>query len=108
MNNDSLIIKNLPASIDILETTAEGQLRGGFAVMGGSSASPMRTNDLCFNIECYNNGCSEYIGENKKCWNTGCNETTINSYFCSNHECVSEPSGNTDSSVPTLGITSLF
>lgn len=106
MNKDSLNLKDLPASIDSLETTAEGQLRGGFAVMGGGTASPMRANGFCAN-NCHNNGCNASVGQNMECWNTHCSESSDNS-SCFNDECVNEPSGNTDNSVPSLGITSLF
>ena len=105
MNKDSLNLKNLPASIDSLETTAEGQLRGGFAVMGGGTDSPMRANGLCVNT-CNNDKCTGAVGTNK-CHNTECDSTTNNS-VCSNSGCVNKPSSKTNSSVPSLGITALF
>ncbi|MBD5347106.1 MAG: hypothetical protein HDR92_08265 [Bacteroides sp.] len=108
MNKDSLNLKDLPASIDSLETTAEGQLRGGFAVMGGGTASPMRANDQCINGGCSNNSCNGSHNEkNKGCHNNGCTSDS-NNEACYNEGCSSGPSGNTDNSVPSLGITSLF
>lgn len=108
MNKESLILKDLPATIYSLETTAEGQLRGGFAVMGGGTASPMRTNVRCINDGCHNNSCN---GSNKE-QNNGCHNNSCtadsNNEACHNAGCSSGPSGNTGNSVPSLGLTSLF
>lgn len=62
-------LKELKDAISSLEQTAEGQLKGGFAVVGGG-VSPQDTNGGCNNIGC-NGGCGQT--NTGTCSNTSCN-----------------------------------
>lgn len=55
-------------SLDLLEESSEGQLRGGFAVLGGDGIDPQNSNGDC-NCGCYNRDC------NCGC-NVGCQPTS--------------------------------
>lgn len=60
--------------VDRLEESSEGQLLGGFAVIGGDGASPQGYNGDC-DCECTTNVCSN--GNcNCKCTDNGCPATT--------------------------------
>lgn len=68
-------INNPELSVSKLEETAEGLLRGGFAVIGGGgTASPLDLNEDCNNEGCNSGTCGHTnIGycRNKTC-NNGC------------------------------------
>lgn len=79
MNNNNL--ENLKAAVGSLEQTAEGQLRGGFAVIGGDGPADPLANTKCTNKGCANNGCNECVGasDNIGCDNNGCNGNCVTS-----------------------------
>lgn len=68
MNNNNL--ENLKAAVGSLEQTAEGQLRGGFAVIGGDASPLVDVNGNCTNKEC-NVGCG--VTNAGTCSNDSCN-----------------------------------
>lgn len=74
-------IKLLEASYDSLERTAEGQLRGGFAFIGGDAVSPLGKDLDCINLNpiCTNDGCNAGCDDgivNGKCVNVSCKPAT--------------------------------
>lgn len=68
-------IESLKAAVSSIEQTAEGQLRGGFAVIGGGGTADPLGNTKCTNDGCKNNGCNDCVGgpDNNGCSNSGCN-----------------------------------
>ncbi len=66
-----LSIDELKSKISTLEESAEGQLRGGFAIIGGDMASPLAD----VNMDCKNKSCNLGCGSTNSgaCINNGCN-----------------------------------
>lgn len=86
MNNK---LNEIKAAVSNLEETSEGLIRGGFSPVGGSTASPLGTNNGCTNNGCINNEC-----------NLGCPGTNDNN-GCTNNTCkpTSPVTGKSQSSI---------
>lgn len=77
--------------VDSLNETAEGQLKGGFAVIGGSSdSSPMRLDNGCTNDGCHN-------------YKESCDNATNNG--CTNHSTCKPTTPSSRNSGSTIGMT---
>lgn len=74
MNNNNL--ENLKAAVSSLEETAEGQLRGGFAVIGEDVSPLADINRNCNNDKC-NVGCG--VSNTGTCSNDSCNVNCVTS-----------------------------
>lgn len=86
------ISKHLLAEISLkispLTENEEGQLRGGFAGLGGNDIDVV-SNEECANV-CVNNKCGPGQGANDDCENKKC----IN--YCTNQECITTPTTTED------------
>lgn len=72
MNKTDNQLASLKVNFSNLEETAEGSLRGGFAVVGGEGGiSPQDINYDCVNDGCNNGPCGH--SNARRCANIGCN-----------------------------------
>lgn len=87
MKKINIILEGISIEIPPLAKDSEGNLRGGFIGLSGSTISAANngcTNSSCINNGCTNDGCTDInSGPNGKCDNNGCRNNS-----CENNGCL--------------------